>query len=82
MIMTVDPINLVCNAQKRQCEPDPNYLRSIISDSKMSIAEAARRVGVSIRTMHDYLDPMHPSNAPFSVVFCLEYINSIENSNL
>lgn len=55
--------------------PDPTYLRSLISQAGISQREAARRLGVSDRLMRMYLaDPSVASaqSAPYSIQFALE----------
>lgn len=62
--------------------PAPEYLRSLIRAAGVSIREAARMVGVKERTMRAFLSTGPNSrNAPYSVQFCLENLDSIPSPN-
>ena len=54
--------------------PDPARLRALLAAAGLSQREAARRLGVSDRTMRYYLstDPAAWKPAPYSVQFALE----------
>lgn len=56
--------------------PDAFYLRDLIDQASLSQRAAARRIGISERTMRDYLNPAHPSKAPYAVQYCLEALAS------
>ncbi len=51
---------------------DPHYLRDLIDQTGLSQSAAARKIGVSERSMRHYLafDQKHP--APYVVQFALE----------
>ena len=60
--------------------PRPEYLRALLAQSGMSQREAARRIGISERTMRQYLAGSRrladgrslPCLAPYSIQFALE----------
>lgn len=54
--------------------PDPDYLRSLVERSGLSQREVARRVGVSERTMRDYLNSNHKSAHTYPVQFTIEML--------
>ena len=55
-------------------DPDPDYLRGLIKRAGMSASAAARRIGVSLRSMRYYLAPCDADHraAPYHVQFALE----------
>ena len=54
--------------------PDAAYLREVLASAGFSQRGAARQIGVAERTMRDYLNPRHPSKAPYPVQFALEQL--------
>lgn len=55
--------------------PDPEYLRELISKTGLSQREIARRIGVSERSFRQFLANRHAStalDAPYPVQYCLE----------
>jgi len=52
--------------------PDPQYLRDLLAQAKLSQRGAARLLGVSERQMRYYLQPGTQHEAPYPVQFCLE----------
>lgn len=54
--------------------PDPAYLRGLLSDAGLSQREAARRIGISERVMRYYLAPESADHrpAPYVVQYALE----------
>lgn len=52
--------------------PDPDYLRELLDRAAVSQRKAAKLIGVSERTMRDYLNSSHSSEAPYPVQFALE----------
>ena len=52
--------------------PDPDYIRRLIRDAGMTQNKACAKIGISLRSLHDYINPKHPSKIPYSVQFCLE----------
>lgn len=60
------------NAAKHN--PDPDYLRELLERTGLSQREAARRIGVSERTMRYYLstDPEAWKPAPYPVQYAIE----------
>lgn len=52
--------------------PTPSYLRGLIRRAGMTQHGAAERIGVSARTMRNYLSPKSASRAPYHVQFALE----------
>ena len=55
--------------------PDPAYLRGLITIAGLSQQEAARRIGISTRVMRQYLsrrDARTALYAPYPIQFALE----------
>jgi len=52
--------------------PNPDYLRALIEKSGLSQRAAAKKIGVSERSMRSYISNRDPSKAPYPVQFCLE----------
>ncbi len=55
--------------------PNPAYLKGLIEDSGLSVAEVARRIGLSRRLLHQYTAPRAAASAreaPYAVQFALE----------
>ena len=52
--------------------PSRDYLLSLIQQAGLTQRSAAQRIGVSERSMRDYLNPAHKSKAPYPVQFALE----------
>lgn len=55
-------------------DPRPDYLRDLISRASLTQRKVACILGVDERTLRNYLNDNHPSKAPYSVQFCLEYL--------
>ena len=58
--------------------PSREYLLDLIERSGHSQRSAAKQIGVSERSMRDYLNPVHKSKAPYPVQYCLECLASGE----
>lgn len=54
--------------------PSPDYLRDLISKASLTQRKVSIILGVDERTLRNYLNENHPSKAPYSVQFCLEYL--------
>ena len=54
--------------------PDPDYLRRLITLSGLSQVKAARAIGIGPRTMRSYLSRTNESDAPYVVQYCLEML--------
>ncbi len=52
--------------------PDPAYLRDLVAATGLSQRACARIIGVSERSMRDYLNPTHPSELPYPGQYALE----------
>jgi hypothetical protein len=62
--------------------PDAAYLRDMIAKTGLSQRAAAERIGVSARSMRDYLNPTHDSRAPYPVQFALEMLAQYRNNTV
>ncbi len=56
----------------RKHNPDPTYLRGLLAEAGLSQRGAARRIGVSERTMRAYVAGKVGHDAPYVVQYALE----------
>lgn len=71
-------MELEINAKK--FNPDPLYLREVISKTGLSQRECARRIGVDERMLRAYLakrESMSAREASYPVQFALEYLAAL-----
>jgi len=54
--------------------PDPAYLRGLIARAGISQREAARRIGIDIRTMRRYLQPDPTVRVAYATQVALEVL--------
>ena len=52
--------------------PSSEYLRGLIEKTGLSQRKTALAIGISERSIRDYLNPNHPSQAPYPIQFTLE----------
>ena len=55
-----------------QYNPTREYLLGLIYKAGYTQRSAAKKIGVSERSMRDYLNPAHKSKVPYPVQFALE----------
>ena len=59
-----------------QYNPSRDYLLGLIQQAGLTQRGAAKQIGVSERSMRDYLNPNHKSKAPYPVQFALECLSN------
>lgn len=55
-------------------QPNPDYIRGLLADANLTQFEAARRLGVSGRTMQDWLSARVEYEISFSAQIVLELL--------
>lgn len=61
-----------------QYNPTREYILELIHKAGHTQRSAAKQIGVSERSMRDYLNPAHKSKAPYPVQFALECLANCE----